>query len=100
MSQDDIQLEPEKSPAPPRPWVRSVPLRTMFRPHEHEYLVEIASAWGVPVATAVWAIVTDQLGRYRRVAPDLGEHGMAIAAGLTVTRCATNGAVAKAQGGG
>ncbi len=32
--------------------------------------------------------------------PDLAEHGMAIAAGLTVTRSATNGAVAKAQGGG
>jgi hypothetical protein len=72
----------------------------MFRPHEHEELVAIAGIWGVPVATAVWAIVVDQLARYRRRAPDLGEHGMAIAAGLAVTRCATDKAVERARGGG
>jgi hypothetical protein len=100
MSQDELQLEPEASTTPDRPWIRTVPLRTMFRPHEHAELVAIAEIWGVPVATAIWAIVVDQLARYRRRAPDLGEHGMAIAAGLTVTRCATNVAVERAGGGG
>jgi hypothetical protein len=72
----------------------------MFRPHEHVDLVAIAEIWGVPVATAVWAIVVDQLARYRRQAPDLGEYGTAMAAGLTVTRCATDKAVERARGGG
>jgi hypothetical protein len=72
----------------------------MFRPGEHQELQMISDAWGVPIATAVWAIVVDQLARYRRRAPDLGEHGMAIAAGLTVTRCATDKAVERDRGGG
>jgi hypothetical protein len=72
----------------------------MFRPGEHQELQMISAAWGVPVATAVWAIVVDQLARYRRQAPDLGEHGMAIAAGLAITRCATNAAVERFRGGG
>jgi hypothetical protein len=83
-----------------RPWVRSRPLRTMFRPREYADLVAISKAWGVPVATALWAIVADQLARYRKQAPELGEHGMAIAAGLTVTRCATDEAVRRGRAGG
>ena len=100
MSQDDLELDPGAQPSPPRPWVRTVPVRTMFRPHEAAELVEIAKVWGVPTATALWAIVATELARYRRRAPDLGEHGMAIAAGLAVTRCATDAAVRRAKGGG
>jgi len=47
-------------------------------------LETIAEGWGVPVATAVWAIVVEQLARWRRQAPDLGPHGLAIAAAATV----------------
>ena len=49
-------------------------------------LEAIAKGWGVPVATAVWAIVADQLARWRRRAPEHGEHGLAIAAATTVLR--------------
>ncbi len=84
----------------PRPWIRSRPVRTMFRQREYRELQAISKGWGVPVATAVWAIVADQLARWRRRAPDLGEHGLAIAAGLTITRCATAEAVKRARGGG
>ena len=58
----------------------------MFRLGEYEDLAYISDAWGVPVATAVWAIVHDQLARWRRQAPQLGEHGLAIAGALAVLR--------------
>jgi hypothetical protein len=58
----------------------------MFRPDEHRDLCAIAEQWGVPLATAVWAIVSDQLARYWKRAPELGEHGLAIAAALVVLR--------------
>ena len=58
----------------------------MFRRDEHADLVAIAEGWGVPVATAMWAIVVDQLARFRKRAPELGPHGLAIAAGLVVLR--------------
>ena len=69
-----------------RPGVRSVPVKSMFRPAEHADIEAIAKGWGVPVATAVWAIVADQLARWRRRAPELGKHGLAIAAAMTVLR--------------
>jgi hypothetical protein len=69
---------------PDRDWVRSVPVKAMFRPPEADDLDTIAEGWGVPVATAVWAIVVEQLARWRRQAPDLGPHGLAIAAATTV----------------
>ena len=69
-----------------RPWVRSVPVKSMFRPPEYTDLEAIAEAWGVPVATATWAIVAEQLARWRRQAPELGKHGLAIAAAVTVLR--------------
>ena len=77
---------PERPPRPSRPWIRSRPVRTMFRPGELEDLKAISEVWGVPVATVVWAIVADQLARCRRRAPELGQHGLAIAVGLAVTR--------------
>ncbi len=73
----------------PRPWIRSRPVRTMFRPRELQELKAISKGWGVPVATAVWAIVADQLARWQKRPPELGRHGLAIAAGLAVTRYAT-----------
>ena len=58
----------------------------MFRPPEYADLEAIAEGWSVPVATATWAIVADQLARWRRQAPELGKHGLAIAAATTVLR--------------
>ncbi len=80
--------EPPRLPVD-RPWVRSRPVRTMFRPREYRELQAISKGWGVPVATAVWAIVHDQLSRWQKRPPELGRHGLAIAAGLAVTRYAT-----------
>jgi hypothetical protein len=84
----------------PRPWIRSKPVRTMFRPGEFTDLQQISESWGVPVATAVWAIVHDQLSRWRKRAPELGEHGLAIAAGLAVTRNVTERHRTSSPGGG
>jgi hypothetical protein len=67
-----------------RGWTRCRPIKSMFRPAEDDDLRTIAEAWGVPVATAVWAIVVGELARYRRQAPELGEHGLAIAAAARV----------------
>ena len=75
---------------PERGWVRSHPVRTRFRPDEYEDLVAIAEGWSVPVATAMWAIVVDQLARFRKRAPELGPHGLAIAAALVVLRQPAN----------
>ena len=75
---------------PPKPWVRTKPVRSMFRPEDLEDLREISETWGLPVATVVWVIVVNQLARWRRQAPDLGQYGLAIAAGVAVTRYATN----------
>ena len=58
----------------------------MFRPDEYDALCQIAEQWQVPVATATWAIVSDQLARFRKQAPNLGEHGLAIAAASVVLR--------------
>jgi len=66
--------------------VRSRGVRVMFRPGEHADLCEIAEQWDVPVATAIWAIISDQLARYWKRVPDLGEHGLAIAAASVVLR--------------
>jgi len=89
MTTIDSRDASERPPRPSRPWIRSRPVRTMFRPGEIEDLKAISEAWGVPVATVVWAIVADQISRCRRRAPELGQHGLAIAVGLTVTRLAT-----------
>ena len=70
----------------PDGWVRTERLRISFYPREMEYLEAIAEAWGVPVATAAWAILHDQLARFRRQQPNLGPTGLAIAAALAVTR--------------
>jgi hypothetical protein len=63
-----------------------MPVKSMFRPPEYEDLRVIAEGWRVPIATAVWAIVVSQLGRWRREAPELGENGLVIAAGVAVLR--------------
>ena len=81
---DELARGPLRPRVPDRDWVRSVPVKAMFRPPEADDLKTIAEGWGVPVATAVWAIVVEQLARWRRQAPDLGPHGLAIAAAATV----------------
>ena len=81
---DDMENRSIRLDVPDRDWVRSVPIKAMFRPPEADDLDTIAKGWGVPVATAVWAIVVEQLARWRRQAPDLGPQGLAIAAAATV----------------
>ena len=69
-----------------RGWTRCRPVKSMFRPPEHDDLQTIAEGWGIPVATTVWAIVVSQLARWRHEAPELGQNGLAIAAAVTVLR--------------
>ena len=80
------QLGSGTAPAEERDWVRSKGIRTTFRPGEYQDLRAIAAAWGVPVATALWAIVHERLAKWRKKPVELGEHGLAITAGLAVTR--------------
>lgn len=80
------QLGSGRTPIEDRYWVRSRGVRVMFRPDQHSDLCDIAEQWGVPVATAIWGIVSDQLARFRKQAPNLGEHGLAIAAASVVLR--------------
>ena len=49
----------------------------MFRPEDIDDLIEISGVWGIPVATVVWTIAVDQIARWRRQAPNLGQHGLA-----------------------
>ena len=86
MTDKDAQERSELPPCPLRPWIRSRPIRAMFRSQEYADLQEIAEGWGVPPATAVWAIVCDQLARWRHRAPELGPHGLAISAALVILR--------------
>ena len=81
---DDMENRSIRLDVTDRDWVRSVPIKAMFRPPEADDLETIAEGWGVPVATAAWAIIAEQLARWRRQAPDLGPHGLAIAAATTV----------------
>ena len=69
-------------PRQPREWIRSEAVRVTFRPSELEDLRELAAGWGVPVATAIWALVHERLAHFKRVAPQHGKQGLAIAAGL------------------
>ena len=89
MNQTREQDTRDRPVCPVKPWVRSRPVRTMFRPEEIDDLIEISRVWGIPVATVVWTIAVDQIARWRRQAPNLGQHGLAIAGGLAVTRYAT-----------
>jgi len=83
---DELARSPLRPSVPDRDWVRSVPVKAMFRPFEADDLDTIAEGWGVPVATAAWAIIAEQLARWRRQAPELGPHGLAIASAITVLR--------------
>ncbi len=75
-----------RRPVEERDWVRSKPIRAMFRPPEFADLQAIAQAWNVPVATVVWAVVHDQLATWQKRAPEFGESGLAIAAAVAVLR--------------
>jgi hypothetical protein len=69
-----------------RDWIRSESIRLTVRPGELADLVEIARAWGVPLSTAAWAIVHEQLRAWRKRSVDFGESGLAIAASFAVLR--------------
>ena len=51
---------------------RSMRVHLAVRPGEFEDLEAIAEAWRVPIATVAWAIVADQLARWRKVPLELG----------------------------
>ena len=81
-----MSSDPKNSNSKDRPWVRSQPVKAMFNRAEYADLEIIAEGWGVPVATAMWAIVVSELARWRRQAPEYGQHGISIAAAITVLR--------------
>lgn len=74
-------------------WIRTKGVRTTFRPQQYDDLEAIAEGWGIPVATVVWAIVTERLQEWRRERVDLGTHGLAVAAAMAVLRMKRNSAV-------
>ena len=59
---------------------RSEPVKLMLRPGEKADLEAVAEGWGVPVGTAGWAIVSEQIAKWRGIQPDLGRDGVKIAA--------------------
>ncbi len=65
---------------------RDQPFRVAFTLADAADIRSIAAAWGVPPGVALWAIVVNQLRRWRRAAPDYGPHGLVIAAALRVLR--------------
>lgn len=48
-------------PKQKKAWVRSEPVRVLFRQAEYDQIDELARIWDVPVATAVWALTVDGL---------------------------------------
>ena len=80
-----LGLKPVPAARIPREAARTVMFRPMFTPQDAVDIEEIAKAWGIPVGTAVWAIVRSRLDVWRRRAePQLGAAGLAIEAGLGV----------------
>jgi hypothetical protein len=59
-----------RTPIEDRYWAHPRGIRVMFRPGEYDDLCQIAEGWGVPMATAVWGIVGDQLARIWKRAPE------------------------------
>ena len=68
-----------RPPSPPE-LRRTESVRLMLRPGEAADLQAVADGWGVPIATAGWAIVSEQIAKWRGVTPDLGRDGVKIAA--------------------
>ena len=67
-------------PTGPVELVRSESVRVMVRPGEKADLDAVADAWGVPVGTAAWAILSEVIAGWRGIHPDLGREGVKIAA--------------------
>lgn len=70
--------------AGPRELRRTESLRITLRPQEKKDLQRIAEAWGIPVASVGWAMLHSELQRCRKLAPNLGDTGFAIAAASLV----------------
>jgi hypothetical protein len=100
MSTDAPTRASERSLRPLLHCVHSSPARSTDGPGEHVDSEGISEAWGVAIPTAECSTMHDQLLRWRRRAPDLGEPGLAIAAGITVTRCGTERGFKRAGDGG
>ena len=68
-----------RPPSPPE-LRRTESVRLMVRVGEYADLEAVAEGWGVPIATAAWAIVSEQIAKWRGIQPDLGRDGVKIAA--------------------
>ncbi len=83
---DRSSAEGPRSPLGRLDWERTDRCYLTLRADEMEDIRRIAAAWRVPVATACWVLVHDQLRRLRRVGNDLGPEGLTIAASAAVLR--------------
>jgi hypothetical protein len=82
------QMGSGRKPRERRDWVRSQAVRVLFRPGEYEVLRMIARAWEVPVATATWALIHEELRRIRRLPPEQGGVAALAAAAMRNIRAA------------
>lgn len=73
-------------PALPAEARRTSKVPIMLRAQEARDLRTIAEAWGVPVGTVAWSLVSDRLAELRRVALDCGPSGLARAAAAYLVR--------------
>ena len=67
-------------PTGPAELRRSESVRIMVRPGEKADLAAVAAGWGVPLGTAAWVIVSEQIAKWRSESPQLGAVGVARAA--------------------
>lgn len=70
---------------------RTEPVRIMVRPGEREDLGTLAEAWGCPLSTAAWAILSTELARIRGTRVDLGPLDLQIRATARVLSRASIG---------
>ena len=73
--------------------------RVSFAVDDAADIERVAAAWGVPPGVALWAIMKDQLARWRKREPQYGKHGLAIAGALQVLRQKSAEERAEAKGG-
>ncbi len=64
----------------PSDLVRSVQARLYLRPGQAADLADIAAGWGVPPATAAYAMVASFLSDCRRAPAELGKEGLQLRA--------------------
>ena len=88
MAEPEIGEARSKVGRPPLPsgLRRDKAFRVSFAAHDAADIREVAAGWGVPPGVALWAIILEQLAKWRRIAPEYGQHGLVIAGALQVLR--------------